>query len=164
MHVRRIAVERIQLRSSNSFSETFKKLQGGVGHPDMPSFTRRLAAAGTKEQLEALVQGVVSPLGLMEFSTFDLGGVMRKELGERAPRSLRLLIGNPLIMKQLVERVPDAGAYAPVTILLDERPDGVYLSYDAMTSLLTPYGDAEALKVAQDLDAKIHALLSAATR
>jgi hypothetical protein len=39
-------------------------------------------------------------------------------------------MGNPLIMKQTVKLTPDAGSYAPVTILLDERADGVNLSYD----------------------------------
>jgi hypothetical protein len=29
---------------------------------------------------------------------------------------------------------PDAGSYAPVTVLVDERAEGVYLSYDRMTS------------------------------
>jgi hypothetical protein len=58
--------------------------------------------------------------------------------------------------------VPDAGSYAPVTILIDERPDGVYLSYDRMASFLATYGSPEALKVAQDLDAKVEALLAAA--
>jgi len=35
-------------------------------------------------------------------------------------------------MKELVKRVPDAGSYAPVTILIDDRPNGVHLSYDKM--------------------------------
>jgi hypothetical protein len=67
-------------------------------------------------------------------------------------------------MKQLVEHVPDAGSYAPVTILVDERPDGVHLSYDTMASFLAPYGNAGAMKVAQDLDAKVEALLTAAAK
>jgi hypothetical protein len=58
--------------------------------------------------------------------------------------------------------VPDAASYAPVTILIDERPDGVHLSYDRMASYLASYGSAEALKVARDLDSKIEALLTAA--
>jgi hypothetical protein len=41
---------------------------------------------------------------------------------------IRFVIGNPLIMKEMAKRVPDAGSYAPVTILIDERPDGVHLS------------------------------------
>ena len=33
-----------------------------------------------------------------------------KEAGEGTPRILCLVIGNPLIMKQMVEHVPDAGS------------------------------------------------------
>jgi hypothetical protein len=98
----------------------------------------------------------------MEFTRFDLGDIVRKERGPGAPRSLRLIVGNPLIMKQMVERVPDAGSYAPVTILIDERLDGVHLSCDTMASFLTAYGSPDAMKVAQDLDSKVEALLTAA--
>jgi hypothetical protein len=69
------------------------------------------------------------------------------------------VIGNPLIMKEMAKRVPDAGSYAPVTVLVDERPDGVYLTYDKMASFLAPYGNADALAIAQDLDSKIERLL-----
>ena len=51
------------------------------------------------------------------------------------------------------------GSYAPVTVLVDERVDGVYLSYDRMASFLAPYGNREALQVAQSLDKKIEDLL-----
>jgi uncharacterized protein (DUF302 family) len=98
----------------------------------------------------------------MEFARFDLGEILRKETGAATPKVLRLVIGNPLIMKKMVERVPDAGSYAPVTILLDERPDGVHLSYDTVASFLNSYGSPEAIKVAQDLDAKVEVLLTSA--
>ena len=62
-------------------------------------------------------------------------------------------------MKEMAKHVPDAGAYAPVTILVDERPDGVHLSYDTMASLLAPYANSDALAVARDLDSKIENLL-----
>lgn len=48
--------------------------------------------------------------------------------------------------------------------LFDERPDGVHLIYDKMTSFLATYGSAEALTVERDLDAKIEALITAAAR
>jgi uncharacterized protein (DUF302 family) len=98
----------------------------------------------------------------MDFARFDIGEVLRKESGADSPRILRLVIGNPLIMKQMAVHVPDAASYAPVTVLIDERADGVHVSYDRMAGYLAPYGNAEALKVAQELDAKIEALLSAA--
>lgn len=72
------------------------------------------------------------------------------------------MIGNPVIMKELVKRVPDAGSYAPVTVLVDERFDGNYLSYDRMASFLASYRNPDALKVAQDLDAKVQAMLTQA--
>jgi hypothetical protein len=56
----------------------------------------------------------------------------------------------------------DAAAYAPVTILVDERPDGVHLSYDAMVSLLAPYDSTPATAVASDLDAQVLRLLATA--
>ena len=64
----------------------------------------------------------------------------------------------------MAKEVSEAGSYAPVTILVDERPDGVHLSYDRMASLLAPYENEEALKVAQGLDTKIEALLKTAAR
>jgi len=59
----------------------------------------------------------------------------------------------------MAKHVPDAGSYAPTTVLIDERDDGVHLSYDKMTSLLASYGNAEASAVARDLDAKVENLL-----
>ena len=95
----------------------------------------------------------------MVFMKLDLGKILRKETGLNTPKIVRFLIGNPLIMKEMTKHVSDAGSYAPVTILVDERPDGVHLTYDKMASLLAPYGSREALAVAQELDSKIENLL-----
>jgi hypothetical protein len=82
---------------------------------------------------------------------------------EGRPKMVRLIVGNPLIMQSMARLVPDAGSYAPVTVLIDQRPDGVYLSYDEMASFLSPYGSAEALIIARDLDAKVKRLLENAS-
>jgi uncharacterized protein (DUF302 family) len=94
----------------------------------------------------------------MEFMRLDLGDVLRKRNGAAARQSMRLLVGNPVTMSSMVQHVPDAGSYAPVTILIDERADGVHLSYDKMASFLATYGSPEALKVAQGLDGSWHCL------
>jgi len=73
-----------------------------------------------------------------------------------------LLVGNPLIMKEMAKHVPDAGSYAPVTVMVDERADGVHLSYDRMASLLAPYKNPDALEVARNLDKKVEDLLQQA--
>jgi hypothetical protein len=59
--------------------------------------------------------------------------------------------------------VADAGSFAPVTVLIDQRPDGVHLSYGEMASFLAPYGNAEALSIARDLDTKVRRVLESAS-
>src|SRR5262245_11046547 len=160
--IRQVAVERTTVISSQPMETVLAKLAAAVGHPDMSAFARDVAGAGTSADLERIVDAATGPAGLMQMARFDIGEVLSKELGTRAPKSVRLVIGNPLIMMEMVRRVPDAASYAPVTVLIDERADGVYLSYDLMASFLAPYENAEASAVAKQLDEKVVALLTAA--
>lgn len=159
--IRRVNVERATVIAGQSFDAVVAKLAAAVGHPNMSAFGRDVAAARTSADLERIVQAATGSAGLMEMAHFDIGEVLRKELGDRAPKSVRLVIGNPLIMKEMVKHVPDAASYAPVTILIDERADGVYLSYDLMASFLAPYENAQASAVAAQLDEKVLAILTA---
>jgi uncharacterized protein (DUF302 family) len=159
---KRIEVQRFTVVSSKSFQDVLAKLDAAIGHPNMATFRNDMMSSKTFAELEAAVQKAIGSAGLMEFARFDLGEVLRRKLGERAPKSMRLVVGNPLIMAQMVEHVPDAGSYAPVTILVDERPDGVHLTYDTMASFLSSYANPKASKVAQDLDTKVETLLTTA--
>jgi hypothetical protein len=154
---------RLALLRRNKFEDVIAKLAAGVGHPDVRGMFEMIGTAKTYPQVENIAQRGLGPAGLMEFSRFDHGDVLRKAHGEKAPRVFRFLIGNLLIMK-MVEHVPDAVSCAPVTILVDGRADGVHLSYDTMMSVLAPCGNAEALKTAKELDAKIEALLNNAAK
>jgi uncharacterized protein (DUF302 family) len=160
--MREVSVERFSVVSTRQFDEVVSRVEAGVGHPNMPSLLREISAARSEAELEEAVNRAAGPTGLIEFNRFDLGGVLRKEQGEKAPQIVRLLIGNPLIMKQMVKFVPDAGSYAPVTILIDQRQDGVHVSYDTMVSFLAPYGSPDASHVARDLDVKIETLIRSA--
>ncbi len=162
MAVRKVAVERFSLTATAPFETVVARIDAAVGHPDLRAFLAALGAAPNFAALEAIVAQAVAPSGMMEFARFDSGAVLGKDRRGAAPKLLRMLIGNPVIMKQMAQHVPDAASYAPVTILIDERPDGVHLSYDRMASLLAGYGSAEALTVARDLDQKLERLLTAA--
>ena len=160
--IKQIEIERFSLTSSKPFDQVVAAVNAGVGHPDMAEFFRSTREARSFAELKSAVEKGLSKTGLMLFMQLDQGAVLQKEAGQETPRIIRLLIGNPLIMKEMAKHVPDAGSYAPVTVLVDERLDGVHLSYDRMSSFLEPYGDTEALKVAKDLDAKVEALLASA--
>jgi uncharacterized protein (DUF302 family) len=160
--MKRINVERVSVTSRRSLQDVLSKLDAAVGHPDIHEFWKRVSAATTTTEMEQVIQSALGPSGFMEFARFDHGGVVYKGKTGDHPKVFRLVIGNPLIMREMVKHVPDAGSYAPVTILIDDRTDGVHLSYDRMASFLTPYENVAALKVARELDAKVEALLAAA--
>jgi uncharacterized protein (DUF302 family) len=159
MTTRKVEMERFSVISSKPIQAVLAALKAAVGHPDMAEFAKAAKGARTFAELEDVVRRGLGKTGLMMFMELDHGAILRKETGLDTPQIVRLVIGNPLIMKEMAKRVPDAGSYAPVTILLDERPDGVHLTYDKMASLLAPYGNAEALAVARDLDSKVERLL-----
>lgn len=157
-----IQLRRLSVVSPRPFEEIVQELTAAFGHPDMNAFHSAVVEAATVAELEHVVDGAIGSSGLMEFGRFDAGEVLRKEGGSHQAKLLRVLVGNPLVMREMATRVPDAASYAPVTILVSERPDGVHLSFDSLASLLAPYGDEPALAVARDLDAKIESLLETA--
>lgn len=160
----KVEVERFTLTSTQSFEAVVAALEAGVGRPDYATFLSALKRAKNYADMESIINNTVSDSGLMLFIKFDAGGVLRMQSGLASPKMQRFLIGNPLIMKEMAKHVPEAAGYAPITILVDERSDGVHLGYDKMASFLAPYGNAEALAVARELDAKIEKLMrSAAT-
>jgi uncharacterized protein (DUF302 family) len=160
--IRKIEMERFSLTTSKPFDEVVAGVNTAIGHPDMAEFGRSTHEARSFAELKNAVEKGLGKTGLMLFMQLDHGAVVRKETGRDIPRIIRFVIGNPLIMKEMARHVPDAGSYAPVTVLVDERPDGVHLSYDRTSSLLAPYGSPDALQVAQDLDNKVEDLLKQA--
>jgi hypothetical protein len=79
-------------------------------------------------------------------------------------RLVRLIAGNPVTMGQMTRHVADAGAYAPVTILIQELPSGgTRVAYDTVASAIASYADAAASQVAQQLDTDVLRLLRHAT-
>jgi len=157
--IRKVEVERFSLISSKSFETIVAALRAAIGRPDMVQFGKATRGARSFTELESEIQKGLGRTGLMTFMELDHGAIIRRETGKASPKIVRFVIGNPLIMKEMAKHVPDAGSYAPVTILVDERADGVHLSYDRMASFLAPYGNDKALTVALDLDSKIETLL-----
>jgi hypothetical protein len=157
-----VQVQRFRVVSSRPFEEVVRRLTATIGRPDMSAYYSAVAAARTDAELEKVVQAAIGSSQLMEFTRFEPGEFLREEPGGEGAKILRLVVGNPLFMRKIVKTVPDAASYAPITILVDERADGVHLSYDTLESLLAPYGSQAALAVARHSDEMIERLLEAA--
>ena len=155
-----LGFERLSVVSSKPFADVVAALDAVIGRSNLDEFWCEVYAAKTYSETEQAVQRALGPSGFMEFARYDIGVFLRRERSD-APKSFRFVVGNPLIMKEMVKHVPDAASYLPVTILIDERSDGVHPSYDRLASILAPCANPEALMAAQGLDSKVEALLGA---
>ena len=162
MSTRKVEIERFSVTSLKPFEAVVAALKAGVGRLDLVEVAKASKSAGTFAELEKVIGRDMGRTGLMLFMELDHGAILRKENGLNTPNIVRLVIGNPLIMKEMAKHVPDAGSYAPVTVLVDERADGVHLTYDRVASLLDTYTNHEASKTAAELDAKVEALMAMA--
>ena len=101
-----IRVRRLSVVTSAPFDTVVSTLTATVGRPDMNAFHHALTDARTAADLEGVVRDAVGPSQLMEFVRFDAGEVLRKDQGKPSPRILRILIGNPVIMKEMAKAFP----------------------------------------------------------
>lgn len=164
MPTQQVVIERVSVTSTKSFAEVMSAIEAQVGHPETARFLSAIRAAKDDCELQRIVNDAVGPHDLMEFIRFNQGEALRQELGPSSPNVVRLLLGNPLTMRRMAKHVHDVGSYVPVTVLVDERPDGVHISYDRIATLIEPYQSAEALEVARALDTKVENLITAAAQ
>jgi hypothetical protein len=61
-------------------------VEAAIGRPNMSEFAKDIAAAATYPEIREVVQH---------------GAVLAKAYPERNPKSIRLIIGNPLIMESI---------------------------------------------------------------
>jgi uncharacterized protein (DUF302 family) len=124
MNVRTVNVQRWTIVSHRPFENVVAAVEAAIGRPNMDEFAKDIAAAATYPEMREVVQHAVSEIGLMEFMRLDIGAVLAKAHPEKHPKSIRLIIGNPIIMESMVRLVPDAASYAPVTVLIDREVPG----------------------------------------
>jgi uncharacterized protein (DUF302 family) len=162
-----VLVRRHVLESERSFSSVLEGIFGGITQPDISQLFSQLAASTSYEEFSSLVREAQGSAGLMLFMRLDLDHALAldPQAGDQAGRRLiRLIAGNPVTMGEMTRHVPDAGSYAPVTILVQELADGrTRVAYDAFASEIAPYRNAAASDVAERLDAEVLNLLRQVT-
>lgn len=161
--VRVVPVERVTLVSARGFDDVVAAIYAGLGRTDdFGALLQRWAATESAEAFDAAVAEAAGSAGLIEFLSLDLGGSLAKHPDMQHYRLLRIIAGNPVTMASMTSTVADAGSYAPVTILVAERPDGVHIAYDRVASAIAPYQSSAASAVAADLDREVLQLLRTA--
>ncbi len=158
-----VAVRRYVFETDRPFASVLDGIFSGISQPDIARLFSELEASSTYREFSALVEQAQGSAGLMRFLELDLDHALSidPEAKEWAGRRLvRLIAGNPVTMGQMTRHVPDAGSYAPVTILIEETPgSGTRVAYDSVASAIAPYDNAAASEVAGRLDAEVLGLL-----
>ena len=139
-------------------------IYGGISQPDIGSLFRELAASTSYEKFTSLVRQAQGSAGLMRFLELELDSALALDPQARSSAGrgglVRVIAGNPVTMGEMTRHVPDAGSYAPVTILIEELPDGgTRIAYDSVVSELAIYDNPAATQVAEKLDTEVLALL-----
>ena len=162
-----VPIRRHVIESERPFASVLDSIFGGISRPDIGSLFSDLEASTSYEQFSSLVRQAQGSAGLMRFWQLDLDVALTPDPQARhraGHRLVRLIAGNPVTMGEMTRHVADAGSYAPVTILIQELPDGrSRVAYDSVASAIAPYHDAAASEVAQRLDAEVLTLLRDAT-
>lgn len=155
-----VPIQRVTVRSDRPFDDVVAAVYAGLGRTDdFAGLNRQSLAARDRDEFDAVIEPVAGSSGLIEFLSLDLGGVLAIRDPDRSRRMLRIIAGNPVTMSKMTATVPDAGSYAPVTILVAERDAGVTLSYDRVAGAIAPYAGQEASSVAEALDDAVLTLL-----
>jgi uncharacterized protein (DUF302 family) len=162
-----VMVRRHVFETDRPVARVLDGIFGGISQPDIAELFGKLAASSTFQEFSSLVDHAQGSAGLMVFLRLDLDQALTLDpqaLDWTGRQLVRLIAGNPVTMGQMARHVPDAGSYAPVTILVEETPaGGTRVAYDSVASEIARYDNAAASEVADRLDAEVLGLLRKAT-
>lgn len=115
------------------------------------------------EFVDEVQRRFVGESGFMLFVELDHGGWLSRFDLER--RTVRWILGNPLIAITMMRHDITAGLFAPVEILITENVDrdGATLTYVRPSSLIVVDDNPSLEEAARNLDAKLDLLIAHAT-
>lgn len=155
---------RTEVASAVGFDEVLTRLRSLMGRVH-PSEIVALAQSAIPEAefVRVVQERFEGESGFMLFAEIDHGGWLPKFQIHR--RTVRWILGNPLIAVTMIRHDITAGLFAPVEILVTEAEDGqgTLVTYLRPSSLMVIEENPPLLAMATLLDAKLDALIARAT-
>jgi uncharacterized protein (DUF302 family) len=155
---------RIEVDTLASFDEVLSRLRRLMGDARVPEVVALAKEAMTEAEFAQKVEErFVGESGFALFHEIDHGGWLPRFGIKR--RSVRWILGNPLIAITMIRHDITAGLFAPVEILVTEREGGAgtITTYVLPSSLMVIEENPPLHKAAEALDEKLDALISKAT-
>jgi uncharacterized protein (DUF302 family) len=135
-----------------------------MGNGNIPEILALAKAARTESEFaDEVTKRYVGRSGFMLFAEIDHGAWLTAFGIHR--RSVRWVLGNPLIAVTMIRHDITVGLFAPVEILITEHEDGggTNIVYIRPSSLIVVEDNGPLRQAAEILDGKLAALVSSAT-
>jgi uncharacterized protein (DUF302 family) len=156
---------RSEVATSVDFDVVLARLRTLMGRASLAEIVALAQTPISEAEFVRVVQErFVGESGFMLFAEVDHGGWLSKFGINR--RTVRWILGNPLIAVTMIRHDITAGLFAPVEILVTEAEDGqgATVTYVRPSSLMVIEDNPPLLAAATALDAKFDALIAHATR
>jgi uncharacterized protein (DUF302 family) len=155
---------RVEVTTSVSFDDVLARLRTQMGRASLSEIVSLAQTPTPEAEFARVVQErFEGESGFMLFAEIDHGGWLSKFGIHR--RTVRWILGNPLIAVSMIRHDITAGLFAPVEILVTEGEDGdgATVTYIRPSSLMVIEENPPLLAAATLLDAKFDALIARAT-
>jgi uncharacterized protein (DUF302 family) len=155
---------RTEVSTPISFEDVLKRLRRAMGSTSVPDIVALAKEPLTQaEYVRQVEERFVGESGFMLFNEIDHGGWLPKFGITR--RTVRWILGNPLIAITMIRHDITAGLFAPVEILVTENEDreGATVTYVRPSSLMVIVENPPLRQAAEELDVKLDSLIQKAT-
>jgi uncharacterized protein (DUF302 family) len=152
---------RVRVDSELTVEQVSQRLRDRMGRADLIQLGRLARETTSAEEYASEVERrFVGESGFMLFAEFDHGPWLSR-FGVRR-QVLRWILGNPLIAITMLRHDVTAGLFAPVEILLTDRPgeEGSSVTYLKPSTLMG--NDPQVLEAARALDVKLASFITQA--
>lgn len=155
---------RLSINTTRSHDSVLDRLRGLMGTSTVGDIVALAKEPISEEEFVRQVETRhVGESGFILFAEIDHGGWFPKFGVEQ--RSVRWIVGNPLIAITIIRHDITAGLFAPVELLVTENKDrkGATVTYVRPSTLMVIDDNPPLLAAVEALDAKLAALVDRAT-
>lgn len=158
-----IPITHVHKNFSASFETFTAHLESKLGKFNQDAYESIVTNSAKSADAKKIIEAQQGPSGLMLFAVYDHGSLLTIKKGS-PQKAKQYVIGNPLIAATMTEHDIRAALYAPVRILVYQQgSDQTQVEYDLPSSQFGQFHNGQIDKVAKALDAKLEALLHAAS-
>src|ERR1700739_2058225 len=148
---------RLRYDSAKGYDELLAALLADIGEKPV-SLDELATTTDDWQTYQDKVEPLAGPSGFMLFNLIDHGAWITKAGIDR--KVMRVVLGNPLIAITMLRHDVTTGLFAPVELLLADEGEGrSSLMYVRPSSLMVVENNPELLSAAEELDAKLAALV-----